>query len=66
MREQQSQRRAGDNVLLEVAQNQCAGNLPLFPELFHGLRLSVLPLLPGGPLRSYMPIVHGSSAEAIA
>ncbi len=40
--------KAGDNVLWEVVQDQCAGNLPLFPEFFHWLQLSVLPLLPGG------------------
>ncbi len=65
MQEPQSQRREDDDVPQEVVQDQCAGNLPLFPELFHGLQLSVLSLLLGGQLHSYMPTVHGSSAGAV-
>jgi hypothetical protein len=38
----------------------------MFPELFHGLQLSVLPLLLGGQLRFYRPTVRGSSAGALA
>jgi hypothetical protein len=56
--------RADDNAPQGVVQDQCTGNLPLFPEFFHGLQLSVLPLPLGGQLHSYMPTARGSSAEA--
>jgi hypothetical protein len=46
-------------------QDQCTGNVPLFPELLHVLQLSILPLPLGGQLRSYMPTVRGSSVGAI-